>query len=118
MSADRLQVDDLMSATREEILATIKDFSGLRVSPRLTACVEIVYVFGVAARFGRLAVCSELSEVFSDRCLDRALFTLEGCGAIQRVDDSGPDVDGNAEYVVADPAMWGPFNADRVRLPR
>lgn len=96
------------------MIAELKETLGIRDSMRLFAAADITRIFGPLGEFSRSEVVRELSGVYGNKCLDRAIADLEAGGVLAVNQVRKQDVSAGASYFVAAPTAWG--NRDPQKL--
>jgi hypothetical protein len=94
---------------RTELHRAVAAATGMKASPRLAACVDIVWFFAPFGQFGRLEVVgprSGLAEIYHSKVLDRALRDLLAAGVLTET-DRGVRRGGGRTFLVARLAKWG-----------
>lgn len=91
------------------MIELLKAQLGFRDSLRLFAAADILSVFGQLGEFSRSEVLREFSDVYTTKCLDRALADLESGFALAVIQPVKADVSAGASYKVT------PFNEWRTR---
>lgn len=90
-----------------EIKSVVRATTGLRVSPRLQACTDILWTFLPLGRFGRIEVMgprSGLSRIHHPDTLKRAMRDLERAGLMVPA-GKRPYQGGGMLYTAALPAL-------------
>jgi hypothetical protein len=90
----------ICNISTQHIRDIVKRATGLRLSPRLQACADILWVFLPFGRFGRLEVlsdCVNLKKIHHPKVLTRALRDMEMAGIIVR-GESRPHHGGGAIF--------------------
>lgn len=90
---------DSSKLTRAEILELTQKATGLRASPRLTVCAEILWIMSVCPPFQRRDVRAMLRKGgYAGSCVDRALRELEVAGLVEVSELRGPGRGGGHIY--------------------
>jgi hypothetical protein len=70
--------------SRQEVLSLVRVATGLRTSPCLSACADLVWLMAVRPDFKRGEAKAMLAaRGFGPRCVDRALLELENAKLIE-----------------------------------
>lgn len=78
----------------------------VRDSMRLLAAADIVITFASFREFSRSEVVREFSDVYTAKCLDRAMADLEAGGALRVVQAIKKDVSAGASYAINPSSAW------------
>lgn len=89
-----------------DVLGDLKARLGMRDSLRLFAAADIVRVFATLGEFSRAEVVRTFSDVYSTKCLDRALADLEAGRVLRVVQSCKQDVSAGASYQVSSRELW------------
>lgn len=91
----------------------LKQTLGIRDSLRLFAAADVVGTFSVLGEFSRTEVIRTFSEIYSTKCLDRALADLEAGNVLNLVQARKQDVSAGSSYRVAPFDSWGQRDSSR-----
>lgn len=74
--------------SRDEVFAGVRAATGLRASPCLSACVDLVWLMAIRPDFKRGEAKAMLAaRGFGPRCVDRAILELEEAQLIEVSED-------------------------------
>jgi len=81
-------MSNLLASDSKSLFQTVKTITGLRISPRLWACYDVVRLFGDTGGFGRYEIlhpANGLVEAYGERLLERALSCLSSSGLLSAI---------------------------------
>ena len=83
----------------------IKEETGLRLSPRLNGCLDIVRAFALSPYFGRAELLrpeNGLSLIYDERCLERSLKSLISSELLIELKVRRPEVGGGRLFTASE----------------
>jgi len=97
------------------MIEELKKSVGFRDSMRLFAAADIVRIFSPFSEFSRSEIVRELADVYSTKCLDRAIADMESASVLAVKQVMKNDISAGASYTIQPAARWGTREASKLR---